>query len=124
MNATPKPLPPGRIFLLVTKGALCGLAMGALFGLCVGKLTPSFFAHFIPWNDVEPVGFAIMLMDPWLCCCDKRRVRSRADFFLGLCLLGGDLDEEFLKGGMFEAHLAQGPAIADDGTGDFLADVM
>ena len=61
MNATPKPLPPGRIFLLVTKGALCGLAMGALFGLCVGKLTPSFFAHFIPWNDVEPVGFAIML---------------------------------------------------------------
>lgn len=61
MNADAKPLAPGRIFCLVTIGALCGLAMGALFGLCAGKLTPAFFAHFIPWNDVEPVGFAVVL---------------------------------------------------------------
>lgn len=56
-----KPLPPGRIFLLITIGALGGMVMGALFGLAAGMLTPSFFAHFIPWNDVEPVGFAVTL---------------------------------------------------------------
>ena len=56
-----KPLPPARIFLLITIGALSGMAMGALFGLGTGLLTPSFFAHFIPWNDVEPVGFAVTL---------------------------------------------------------------
>ena len=57
----PPPLGAGRIFGLVTAGALCGLAMGATFGLVAGKLTPTFFAHFIPWNDVEPVGFAVVL---------------------------------------------------------------
>jgi hypothetical protein len=57
----PTPLTAGRIFVLVTAGALAGLAMGAVFGFAAGKLTPSFFAHFIPWNDVEPVGFAVML---------------------------------------------------------------
>jgi hypothetical protein len=50
-----------RIFSLVTTGALGGLAMGAVFGLVAGKLTPSFFAHIIPWNDIEPVGFACVL---------------------------------------------------------------
>lgn len=55
------PLSVGRIFAVVTQGALGGLAMGSLFGFCAGKLAPSFFAHFIPWNDVEPVGFACVL---------------------------------------------------------------
>jgi hypothetical protein len=59
MNDTP--LSAGRIFALVTIGALAGLGMGAVFGLVAGKLTPTFFAHFIPWNDVEPVGFAVVL---------------------------------------------------------------
>jgi hypothetical protein len=54
-------LSTGRIFALVTLGALGGLAMGAAFGFGAGKLTPTFFAHFIPWNDVEPVGFAVVL---------------------------------------------------------------
>jgi hypothetical protein len=52
---------PRRIFVLVTIGALCGSVLGALFGLGAGLLTPTFFAHFIPWNNVEPVGFAVML---------------------------------------------------------------
>jgi hypothetical protein len=49
---------PGRIFTLITFGALGGLVMGALFGVAAGLLTPTFFAHFIPWNDIEPIGFA------------------------------------------------------------------
>jgi hypothetical protein len=57
----PSSLTAGRIFGLVTLGALGGLIMGAIFGLCAGKLTPAFFAHFIPWNDIEPVGFACVL---------------------------------------------------------------
>jgi hypothetical protein len=56
-----QPLSTSRIFALITQGALGGLAMGTLFGLCAGKLTPSFFAHVIPWNDVEPIGFACVL---------------------------------------------------------------
>lgn len=59
MNETS--LTVGRIFALVTAGAVAGLAMGAAFGLVSGKLAPAFFAHFIPWNDVEPLGFAVML---------------------------------------------------------------
>jgi len=55
------PFTTRRIFTLVTMGALFGLALGAIFGVCAGKLTPAFFAHFIPWNDVEPVGFACVL---------------------------------------------------------------
>jgi hypothetical protein len=54
-------LSPGRIFSLVTAGALGGLSMGAVFGFVSGKLTPIFFAHFIPWNDIEPIGFACVL---------------------------------------------------------------
>lgn len=61
MGEAPASMSARRIFLLVTSGALAGLAMGAIFGLCAGKLAPSFFAHFIPWNDVEPVGFAVVL---------------------------------------------------------------
>jgi hypothetical protein len=55
------PLTARSIFTLVTTGALAGMVMGAVFGFGAGKLTPSFFAHFIPWNDVEPVGFACVL---------------------------------------------------------------
>ncbi len=49
------------IFALVSGGALGGMVMGALFGWAAGSLTPTFFAHFLPWNDVEPRGFAIVL---------------------------------------------------------------
>lgn len=55
------PLSAGRIFAIVTIGALGGMAMGAIFGVCAGKLTPNFFAHFIPWSDIEPMGFACVL---------------------------------------------------------------
>jgi hypothetical protein len=48
-----------RIFAMVTLAALAGMAMGALFGLTAGKLTPEFFRHIIPWQDVEPIGFAV-----------------------------------------------------------------
>lgn len=59
MNGTP--LSAGRIFALVTVGALIGMGMGGLFGFAAGTLTPTFFARFIPWNDVEPIGFACVL---------------------------------------------------------------
>jgi hypothetical protein len=49
------------IFGRVTLGALGGMTLGGLFGLASGLLTPSFFRHLIPWNDVEPVGFAVVL---------------------------------------------------------------
>ena len=47
-----------KIFVTVTVAALIGLAMGGLFGFAAGKMTPDFFRHVIPWQDVEPVGFA------------------------------------------------------------------
>jgi hypothetical protein len=49
------------IFARVSLGALAGMSMGGLFGWAAGTLVPSFFRHLIPWNDVEPVGFAIVL---------------------------------------------------------------
>jgi hypothetical protein len=48
-----------KIFFTVTAAALAGMVMGGLFGLISGKITPEFFRHFIPWQDVEPVGFAV-----------------------------------------------------------------
>ena len=45
-------------FLVVTGCALAGMLMGGLFGLASGKMTPDFFRHVIPWQDVEPVGIA------------------------------------------------------------------
>ena len=45
-------------FITVTAAALVGLVMGGVFGFAAGKLTPDFFRHVIPWQDVEPVGFA------------------------------------------------------------------
>jgi len=47
-----------RTFVAVTVAALAGLVMGGVFGLAAGKTTPDFFRHIIPWQDVEPVGFA------------------------------------------------------------------
>lgn len=48
-------------FVRVSLGALAGMTMGGLFGWAAGTLVPSFFRHLIPWNDVEPVGFAVVL---------------------------------------------------------------
>lgn len=50
-----------RTFSIVTVCALAGMAMGGLFGFGAGKLTPEFFKHLIPWQDVEPLGFACFL---------------------------------------------------------------
>ena len=50
-----------RIFTVVTIAALVGMVMGGLFGLVAGRLAPDFFRHLIPWQDVEPVGFAVLL---------------------------------------------------------------
>ena len=61
MNANRPPRTAAGIFVLVTLGALAGMVMGAIFGVCAGLLTPSFFAHLIPWNDIEPVGFATVV---------------------------------------------------------------
>ena len=47
-----------KTFITVTAAALVGLVMGGVFGFAVGKITPDFFRHIIPWQDVEPVGFA------------------------------------------------------------------
>jgi hypothetical protein len=47
-----------KVFIVVTVTALAGLLMGGLFGYGAGKLAPEFFRHFVPWHDVEPVGFA------------------------------------------------------------------
>ena len=48
----------GRTFTTVTVAALVGLILGGMFGFAAGKMTPDFFRHLIPWQDVEPVGFA------------------------------------------------------------------
>lgn len=48
-------------FLAVTVCALAGMLMGGLFGLAAGSITPDFFGHLIPWQDVEPKGFATFL---------------------------------------------------------------
>ena len=50
-----------RMFVNVSCGALAGMVMGGSFGFLAGSLAPRFFAHLIPWNDVEPTGIAIIL---------------------------------------------------------------
>jgi hypothetical protein len=47
-----------RVFLYVTTGALIGMLLGGLFGFAAGSITSDFFLHIIPWQDVEPKGFA------------------------------------------------------------------
>lgn len=37
---------------------MAGMVLGGLFGFGSGSIAPSFFAHLIPWNDVEPRGIA------------------------------------------------------------------
>lgn len=53
-------MPWTRVFLIVTAGALAGMAMGGLFGFAAGWMAPNFFRHIIPWTDVEPRGVATM----------------------------------------------------------------
>ena len=48
-------------FLAVTGCALAGMLMGGVFGYGAGRITPDFFRHIIPWQDVEPVGIATFL---------------------------------------------------------------
>jgi hypothetical protein len=50
-----------KIFAIVTIAALLGMGMGGLFGLVAGRVAPDFFRHLIPWQDVEPAGFAMLL---------------------------------------------------------------
>lgn len=48
-------------FFVVTGCALAGMVMGGLFGGVSGRIASDFFRHLIPWQDVEPVGFAAFL---------------------------------------------------------------
>jgi hypothetical protein len=50
-----------KIFAIVTIAALLGMGMGGLFGLVAGRVALDFFRHLIPWQDVEPAGFAMLL---------------------------------------------------------------
>ncbi len=47
--------------LLVTGTALFGLVLGALFGAAAGILAPTFFQRIMPWETIEPLGFAIVM---------------------------------------------------------------
>jgi uncharacterized membrane protein len=47
--------------ITITASALAGMVMGGLFGLASGSITPDFFGHLIPWQDVKPQGFATFL---------------------------------------------------------------
>lgn len=47
-----------KTLITVITVALIGLFMGGVFGFASGKMAPEFFRHVIPWQDVEPVGFA------------------------------------------------------------------
>lgn len=51
-------MPIQKTFITVTAAALGGMFLGGLFGFAAGKIAPDFFRHVIPWQDVEPVGFA------------------------------------------------------------------
>ena len=50
-----------QVFLIVTSCSLAGMVLGGLFGYGAGLLTPDFFGHLIPWQDVWPLGVAIFL---------------------------------------------------------------
>ena len=50
-----------HVFTVVTGCALAGMVLGGMFGFGAGKITPDFFRHIIPWQDVEPVGISTFL---------------------------------------------------------------
>ena len=50
-----------KTFGAVASGSLAGMVMGGTFGYGSGRIPPDFFQHLIPWQDVEPVGFATFL---------------------------------------------------------------
>jgi len=50
-----------NILVAITGSALAGMLMGGLFGFASGSITPDFFGHLIPWQDVRPAGFATFL---------------------------------------------------------------
>lgn len=50
-----------RVIVTVTAVALFGMLLGAAFGWGAATLAPSFFKSVVPWKDIEPVGFAIVL---------------------------------------------------------------
>lgn len=49
------------VVFLVTATAALGLLMGALFGVAAGVLAPTFFGRLVPWENIEPVGIAIVM---------------------------------------------------------------
>jgi hypothetical protein len=49
------------ILKTIIGSALAGMVMGGLFGFASGSMTPDFFGHLIPWQDVKPIGFATFL---------------------------------------------------------------
>ncbi len=52
---------PVSVFVQVTAGALAGMVMGGLFGWAAASLAPTLFAKLIPWEDLEPVGTAVVI---------------------------------------------------------------
>lgn len=54
-------MPIAIILKTIVVSALAGMVMGGLFGLASGSMTPDFFGHLIPWQDVKPIGFATFL---------------------------------------------------------------
>lgn len=50
-----------RTIATVTGVALFGMLLGAAFGWAAATIAPTFFADFLPWKNIEPVGFATVL---------------------------------------------------------------
>jgi hypothetical protein len=49
-----------RVFAIVTGCALVGMCLGGAFGFGAGRLAPVFFQRLLPWQNVEPVGVAML----------------------------------------------------------------
>lgn len=50
-----------KVFLLVTLGALAGMALGGLFGFGAGTIAPNFFSNLRPWRNIEPRAAATVM---------------------------------------------------------------